>query len=305
MNTPLLCLAMLALSAGSAHAQSATEYRLYDEGPRPAEESPPEQVTYRPTNLDDRGFNRVLEDISVPTLTVYHPAQPRPDRAAFVLCPGGGYRYVVMDREGHMLARHFQARGFTVAVLKYRLPEPPLVAGDLPHPQMDGLEAVRYLRRFAPSWGLNPQRIGIMGASAGGHLAASIGVLGQADDLSRPDFVALLYPVITFEPPYAHEGSRTRLLGENASADQVSFWSLPARVAAGTPPYFFVHARDDTSVPYQNSELMASALAAVGTPAHVLLVDRGGHGFALGRGPDAGRWPDAFITWLDGLGTAP
>jgi len=304
MKPPALLIASLVLWLGPAAAQSNTEYRLFP-ADQPATEAPPEEVIYRPRNLDDRGFNRVVQAISVPTLTVYHPAQPRPDRAAMVICPGGGYRYVVIDREGHALARHFQQRGFTVAVLKYRLPQPPLAEGELPLSLQDSLEAVRQVRRHAAAWNINRHRIGIMGASAGGHLAASTAVFAQPDDLSRPDFVALLYPVISLEPPHAHGSSRTRLLGEDASAAQVAAYSLNHRAHAGVPPFFMVHALNDTAVPAENSRLMAAALRAVGVPSRLLLVDSGGHGFALGRGGQSDTWPDEFVAWLDGLKATP
>lgn len=295
---PFHLLAIALSLTGGLLAQSVEEWPL-----RPLTGQPPpaEEISYRPQAPDDRGFNRVVQAIAVPTVTVYRPARPRVDRAALVVCPGGGYRYVVIDREGHYLARHFQARGFTVAVLKYRLPQPALSGGDLPLSQQDALEALRLMRRRAGEWNIDPGRVGILGSSAGGHLAASTAVWGRAEDGSRPDFVALLYPVITLEPPYAHEGSRLQLLGENATAEQIAFYSLHRRVQPGMPPFFLVHAQDDRAVPPENSQLMADALEKAGVPVRLLLVSRGGHGFALGRGPESAIWPDVFVQWVDGL----
>lgn len=266
-------------------------------------EAPPEEVTYRPTALDDRGFNRTVRQISVPTLTVYLPTAARADRAALVVCPGGGYSSVVIDREGHAFARHFQSRGFVVAVLKYRLPQPELAGDGLPLSQQDALEALRVVRRRAAEWNVNPRRVGILGSSAGGHLAASVAIIGDGDAASRPDFVGLLYPVITLEPPHAHAGSRTRLLGDGASAEAVAAWSLHRRVQPGLPPFFVVHAKDDKAVPIENAELLVGALQQAQVPHRLLIFETGGHGFSLGRarGAESARWPAEFEAWIDRL----
>lgn len=260
-----------------------------------------EEVVYRFNNLDDRGFNRVVQKITVPTLTVYHPARTAHRGAAMVVCPGGGYTYVAIDREGHALGRYFSERGITVAVLKYRLPDVAVTKEGMPFSQQDALAAVKFVRDRAKAWGIDPQRVGIVGGSAGGHLAGSVGVLGEAAQGTRPDFVALLYPVVCMEGPYAHQGSRTKLLGEAPSPGRVAEFSLEKRARAGLPPYFFVHATDDKGVPHQNSELFAAALKDKGVPAQVLLVARGGHGFGLGRDAESARWMDAFLNWLDKL----
>lgn len=300
MKKTLLCWLASSALALTGLAQSVQEWPLY---PGLAGDSAPEETLYRPKALDDRGFNRTLRQISVPTLTVYRPAKPRADRAALVVCPGGGYGAVVIDREGHAFARHFQAQGFTVAVLKYRLPQPEKAGAGLPLSQLDALEAVRTLRRQAAEWNVNLARIGIVGSSAGGHLAASVAIIGGGDAASRPDFVGLLYPVITLEPPHAHEGSRTRLLGENASAELVAAWSLHRRVQPGLPPFFVVHAQDDKVVPIENAQLLAQALQQAGVPHRLLVFATGGHGFSLGRTPGAesARWPAEFVAWVDGL----
>ena len=262
-----------------------------------------EEVIYRFNNLDDRRFNRVVQKVTVPTLTVYRPANPAHRRAAMVVCPGGGYTYIAIDREGHALGRYFAERGVTVAVLKYRLPDPAQTKDGLPFSQQDALAAVRFVRGKATEWGIDAQRVGIVGGSAGGHLAGSVGILGERTDGSRPDFVALLYPVICMDGPYVHKGSRTKLLGDAPSAQRVAEFSLEKRARAGLPPYFLVHAKDDTGVPAQNSELFAAALKAVNVPVELMIIAKGGHGFGLGRGPgsDSDPWKDRFLTWLDKL----
>lgn len=294
---PILIAAGLSLASTWLRAQTIEEIPL--RAPLPGNTPPStEEIVYRHNNYDDRGFNRVVQKVTVPTLTVYRPAKPDARGTALIVCPGGGYSYVAIDREGHALGRYFSARGITVAVLKYRLPDVEQTKDGLPLSQQDGLAAVQFMRGRAKEWGLNPKRIGILGGSAGGHLAGSIGVLGQAADGSRPDFVALLYPVVCMEGPNLHAGSRTRLLGPSPSAERIAEFSLERRARADMPPYFFVHAKDDKGVPPQNSELFAAALKEKGVGAEVLIVETGGHGFGLGRGPESERWKDAFLAWL-------
>lgn len=281
-------------------AQSIEELPLRP--PLPANTAPTiEEVVYRHNNYDDRGLNRAVQKVTVPTLTVYHPARSGRPGPALIVCPGGGYSYVAVDREGHALGRYFSTRGFTVAVLKYRLPDPAATPAGLPFSQQDGLAAVQFVRARAAEWGIDSRRIGILGGSAGGHLAGSVGVLGAAGDGSRPDFVVLLYPVVFLEGPYAHAGSRTRLLGATPAPERIAEFSLERRARAGLPPHFFVHAKDDKGVPPQNSEQYAAALRAHGVPAEVLLVESGGHGFGLGRGPESARWTTAFLDWFQRL----
>ena len=291
------------LSAGLAltcAAQTIEEFPLRD--PLPANTAPTmEEVVYRHNNFDDRGFNRVVQKVTVPTLTVYHPAKAAHRAAAFVVCPGGGYSYVVIDREGLAIGRYFAERGLTVAVLKYRLPEQETTKDGLPLSQQDALAAVQFVRSRAPAWGIDPKRVGLMGASAGGHLAGSVGVLGEAATGARPDFVALLYPVVCMDGPYVHAGSRKQLLGAAPTAERVAEFSLERRARAGLPPFFLVHAQDDKGVPPQNSELLAAALRENAVPVELLRVATGGHGFGLGRDADSARWKDAFLSWLDQL----
>lgn len=299
----IFCLLVGFTAAAAVRGQSVEERPLR---PTPAHAKlPDEETIYRTTALDDRGFNRVVPVVPVPTLTIYHPAAPRADHAALVVCPGGGYKYVVIDREGHMIARYFQSRGFTVAVLKYRLPDPPATGDGLPLSQQDSLEAMRYVRSHATEWQVNPHRVGVMGFSAGGHLAGSTAIFGKAEDGSRPDFAVLGYPVITLADPYAHVGSREKLLGLDASPERVEAYSLDRQVRPGLPPFFIVHAMDDKIVPPENSRMMEAALKAANVPVKLLLVERGGHGFALGRGPESVIWPDEFLHWLDSIPMAP
>jgi acetyl esterase/lipase len=287
------------LAATIAVAQTVEEFPLR---PPAAGNAPSaiEEVVFRMNSFDDHGLNRAVQKVAVPTLTVFRPIQASHRGAAIVLCPGGGYQYVTIDREGFAIARYFQQRGLTVAVLKYRLPQPDTTTG-LPLPIEDGLEAVKFVRQHAADWGIDPHRVGIMGCSAGGHLAGSVALLGEAAAGSRPDFAALLYPVIFMEGRYVHQGSRRALLGASPPPERAAEFSLDRRVHAGLPPFFLVHAKDDRGVPPENSMLFAEELKKNGDAAELLLVAAGGHGFGLGRDPEPGRWKEAFLAWLDRL----
>ncbi len=297
MKIPFFQFAIGLIVAASAGAQSVEEYLLYAALPA-ATAAATEETVFRFNNPDDRGFNRVVQKITVPTLTVYRPANPAPNAPAMVVCPGGGYAYIAIDREGHALGRYFSARGMTVAVLKYRLPAAEAPAAGLPLPQQDALAAVAWLRGRAGEWGLNPRKIGILGASAGGHLAGSTASYGEAAAGTRPDFAALLYPVVLMDGSHAHAGSRQKLLGATPTPARLAEFSLERRARPGLPPHFLVHARDDKGVPPANSEALAEALRGAGVPAELLLVATGGHGFGLGRDAESGRWLAAFEAWL-------
>jgi acetyl esterase/lipase len=260
-----------------------------------------ETVNFRTKSLDDRGMNRTIQDVSVPTLTIYRPEKPAYGGAGIVVCPGGGYRSVVIDREGYAIARWLVQQGITAAVLKYRLPDAETFEKGLPASQMDALDAVRFLRRHADEWNLAPHRIGIMGFSAGGHLAGSTALFGDANDGSCPDFVALLYPVVLMDGEYIHQGSRDRLIGAAPTQDRIAEFSLERGVRAGSPPFFLCHAKNDTAVPVENSVMLANALRTHDVPVELFTVETGGHGFSLGRTPDSSRWPDHFLSWLDQL----
>lgn len=294
--------ALVALSLGVVRIAAQTVEELPLRAPLPATTPQSiEEVVYRHNGYDDRGFNRVVQKISVPTLTVFHPAKAAHRGAAFIVCPGGGYSYVAIDKEGYAIGRYFSERGITVAVLKYRLPDAEATKDGLPYPLQDALAAIKLVRSRAQAWGIDPQRIGIMGGSAGGHLAGSVGIIGDNAEGTRPDFVALLYPVVCMDEPNVHMGSRKNLIGAAPTSERIEEFSLEKRARAGLPPFFLVHAKDDKGVPPANSEMLAAALKEKGVPAELLLVETGGHGFGLGRAPESARWKDAFLVWLDQL----
>ena len=245
-----------------------------------------------------------ISNVSEPTLTVYGPAVDKANGAAVIICPGGGYTYVSTEREGEQYANWLGTLGVTSFVLKYRMAE-----FGHPAPLQDVLRAVRLVRSRAAEFGISPDRIGVMGSSAGGHLAASAGTLfehvlgktGAALDATsaRPDFLMLLYPVITMDGPAAHAGSRKALLGAAPSAEAVRLMSLETQVTAGTPPTLLIHTQADKSVPVENSIVFYQALTRAGVPAELHVFEQGGHGMGMRGGlGGASEWPRRAEEWL-------
>jgi len=255
--------------------------------------------------------DRAVYGISRPRMVVFRPAVP--NGGAVLVAPGGGYRWVVVDKEGYEVARWLSARGFTVFVLFYRLPGEGWAAG--PDVALsDAQRAMRLIRHRARDWGVMPDRVAAMGFSAGGHLcgdlatrfdAATYRAVDAADRLSaRPDLAAPIYAVQSMTPPLAHPGSRTLLLGASPTPALERAHSPAANVSARTPPCFLVHAEDDATVPAGNTLEMRAALVAAHVPVETHLFTHGGHGFGLRRamGKPAAAWPDLFLAWARSMG---
>jgi acetyl esterase/lipase len=253
-----------------------------------------------------------LYNVQQPSLT-YVPPTATPDGTAVIVCPGGSYARLALANESAGVSQRLQAAGVATFVLRYRL-----VEYGHPAPLQDVLRAIRLLRSRASEFGLQPDRIGVMGASAGGHVAATAATLFDAvegktgapiDAVSaRPDFVALLYPVISMSAPFAHEASRTNLLGASPSRAQLDRLSLEQHVTAATPPAFLVHTAEDESVSLEHSLVFYQSLRRAGVPAELHLYERGPHGF--GTRADLGTtsgWVDRWIDWMRarGLATGP
>jgi len=278
---------------------------LWPEGPPGAEgvAVQPEIVDRdNPWKLRDRAIRFVRR----PTLTVFRAAG-RP-RGAFVLLPGGSYRHVVVDKEGFETARWLALEGFTVFVLFYRLPGDGWAAGP-DAPLQDSQRALRLVRARATEWGIDPHRLGVVGFSAGGHLAARTAThhalrtyepVDAADGASaRPDIAAMMYPVITLDGPATHAGSRDFLLGADPSPARLRTYSAQVDVGPDTPPSFLLHAADDTSVPLENSLLMHAALRAAGVATDLHVFAEGGHGFGLRAvsGKPVAAWRELLRDW--------
>ncbi len=285
------------LSVASRVTLGAETVPLWPEGVPEARELSPERVQ------DGR-----ISNVHVPTLTAYPAEGSQAPRPAVIICPGGGYQRLAIEHEGQAPAAWLNTLGVSAFVLKYRLAE-----YGHPAPLRDVLRAVRIVRQRAAEWGIDPGKIGVLGFSAGGHLAASAATLFDApegktgaalDSVSaRPDFAVLVYPVITLKDPFAHRGSRTALLGEGPSAERVARLSLEGQVSGATSPTFLVHGSDDASVPAQNSVLFYLALREAGVSAELHVFAHGPHGLGLrqGHGPIS-DWPRLCGEWLAARG---
>jgi acetyl esterase/lipase len=237
----------------------------------------------------------------------YYPAKINGDGGtAVIICPGGGYWGLAIQHEGAQVAKWFNSFGVTAFVLKYRLPDDAIMKNKSIGPLQDVQEAVRLVRRNAKEWNINPDKIGIMGFSAGGHLASTASthfnekVYEPEDNTSaRPDFSILIYPVISMDSTITHSGSRRFLLGEHPSQELVNHFSNDLQVTDQTPPAFLVCSLDDNVVPVQNSISYALSMKKHNIPCELHIYEQGGHGYGLGRSKDTETsWPEACKLWL-------
>lgn len=248
--------------------------------------------------------------VTNPTLDMYPAPKETATGTAVIICPGGGYWGLAIEHEGAQVGKWLNSLGVTAFVLKYRLPNDALMVDKSVGPMQDGQEAIRLVRRHAKEWGINPSQIGIMGFSAGGHLASTLSthfnekVYEKADSTSaRPDFSLLIYPVISMEEDITHKGSQVNLLGDNPSLEQKRHFSNELQVNDETPPAFLVHSIDDEAVPVQNSIGYALALGKYKIPCELHIYQSGGHGYGLGRSENTeSSWPDACKKWLKARG---
>ncbi|MDQ3820846.1 MAG: alpha/beta hydrolase [Acidobacteriota bacterium] len=239
----------------------------------------------------------------MPTLTPYFPPKEKATGAAVIVCPGGGYSHLA-DHEGGPVAEWLNTLGVTAFVLKYRIGP----RYHHPAPLQDAQRAIQLVRARAREWGLDPERIGILGFSAGGHLASTAGThfeSGKPDSpdpiervSSRPNLMVLVYPVITMREK-THGGSKKQLLGDNPSPELVALLSNEEHVTKDTPPVFLIHTFTDTAVPVENSMMFAEALRRAGVSFEFHLYERGPHGFGLGtKDPILSTWPARCADWL-------
>jgi acetyl esterase/lipase len=250
--------------------------------------------------------DRYVDSVGMPILTVFRPS--RPDGSAILLCPGGGYVRTVIDKEAFESARRFNVAGITMFVLRYRLPDEGW-ANRSDVPLQDAQRAIRLIRSYADHYGIDPSRVGILGFSAGGHVAASLitryadtvySASDAADQIdARPAFAALIYPVVTMGDG-THGGSREKLLGANPSPQAIAEYSCERHVTAAVPPTFLCLARDDEAVPpLANGLAMYEALAAAKIPSELHAFQEGHHGFGirLAIGKPCSAWPDLLLKW--------
>ncbi|MDP4291517.1 MAG: alpha/beta hydrolase [Bacteroidota bacterium] len=251
-----------------------------------------------------------VSNVCEASLIIYRPEQGKANGTAVIICPGGGYSHEATIKEGHDVAKWFNSFGVTGIVLKYRLPGADGITEKDKAPLSDAQRAMRYVRSKAAEWGLKPNQIGIMGFSAGGNLAVNAGTHfdagnPQASDpieqiSCRPDFMLLIYPVVSMEENLTHGGSRLALLGSNPDPAKVSFYSGEQNVTAATPPAFLVHATDDGAVKVENTINLYLAIHKMKIPVEMHIYEKGGHGFGLNQATGTTlSWPDRCKGWLE------
>ncbi len=249
-------------------------------------------------------------DTDKPTLTISLPSEDKANGAAVVICPGGGYGALAVDHEGKAIAEWLNSLGVAAFMVKYRLGSN---GYRHPAPLDDAQRAIRTVRARAAEWKVDPGRIGIMGFSAGGHLASTAGThfdKGKSDDPDpiarascRPDFLILCYPVVSLTTAYTHEGSKKNLLGEKPDQSLVESLSNENQVTAETPPTFLFHTDADGAVPSENSVLFYLALRRAKVPAELHIYEKGNHGVGLAPNvPAVSSWPERCADWLRGRG---
>jgi acetyl esterase/lipase len=270
---------------------------------------------YKKTNEVEKRDTTGIVRISLvqqPAFEIYLPSKQSATGQAIVVCPGGGYSILAYDWEGTDIAKWLNANGIAAIVLKYRLPNSKNNVDPKLSPLLDAQRAIRTVRANADKWNIKKDKIGIIGFSAGGHLASTAGTHfdkgnpNATDSIdrqsSRPDFMVLMYPVITMLRQSMHQGSRNNLIGANADSATTKYYSNELQVTKETPPTFLVHASDDKTVPVENSIIFYQALIANNIPAEMHIYPYGGHGFGLAIGKGyLSSWTDRCIDWLKSL----
>jgi len=246
-----------------------------------------------------------LSKVTVPTIKVYLPEKNKATGTAVVICPGGGYVHLAMTHEGDQVAEEYRKIGVAAIVLKYRLPSNESMKDRSIGPLQDAQQAIKMVREHAPEWNIDPAKVGILGFSAGGHLASTAGthfntpVISNSKNINlRPDFMILVYPVISFSDSLTHMGSRNSLVGKTPTAKQIENYSNELQVTATTPPTFLVHAGDDKAVTVKNSLVFYQALLKKSVPAGLIIYPKGGHGFGLNNSTTPDKWFTHSVNWL-------
>lgn len=256
------------------------------------------------SETNDKGYVTISK-VSRPALTVYLPPKEKANGTAIIVVPGGGYRVQASTHEGSDVARRFNEMGVTAFVLKYRLPSDVTMVNKEIGPVQDAQRAIQLVREKAKEWGIQKDRVGIIGFSAGGHLASTAGThfnhayinVGRKVNL-RPDFMILVYPVISFADSITHMGSRDNLLGKDPSPERKAAFSNELQVSKKTPPTYLVHAEDDKTVKVQNMLLFATALQKYKVPFDFYLYEKGGHGFGMNNPTSEVKWMDLVHEWM-------
>ena len=301
MNKILTFSATLLISCTMMMGQKPETMQLYPNGQIPNSKTAENQEK---TEVNQWGFEFTTAT-SIPTLT-YYPAT-KPNGRAVIVFPGGGYVGTAGDHEGRQVAKALNKKGITAFVLKYRIPNTRTCIDPSLAPLQDAQQAIRTVRKNAAKWKIDPHKIGIMGFSAGGHLASTAAThfhfkadATNSDTTSaRPDFVILIYPVISFSDSLTHAGSRTNLIGENADQTRKDFYSNEKQVKSDCPPALLVHAQDDDVVPVGNAMAYYDACTTMKVPAEMHLYPKGGHGFGMKNPTTKDLWMDRLFNWME------
>ena len=267
----------------------------------------PDELKCNKTETENVGPDKVLTVINIinPTITVYLPEKTKSTGTAVLICPGGGYSFVSAGHEGSEIALAFNRIGVAAFVLRYRLPDDACMVNKQEVPLMDAQQAIYLIRKNAGQWNIDTARIGVIGFSAGGHVASTLGThfdrpvrreLAGMD--LRPDFMMLIYPVISFRPGVAHMGSRDNLLGPDPADSVIHYYSNEEQITPQTPPTFLAQASDDDVVSPQNSILFYEALLKNHVPAELHLYEHGGHGFGLHNPTTTDHWFTRCEHWM-------
>lgn len=260
--------------------------------------------SYLEKEVIKEGELQSTSQVTTPLLYKYQPKKTDMNGSAVLIFPGGGYSHLAMYKEGKKVALWLNSLGITAFVLKYRLPTDRVMKDKTIGPLQDAQEAIRTIRRNAKEWNIDPTKIGVLGFSAGGHLASTLAThyldkVYDADTISaRPDFSILIYPVISMEEGITHNGSKVNLLGANAVKELVDKYSNEKQIDANTPKTFLIHASDDKVVPVENSIQYFMNLKKFNVPVEMHLYENGGHGFGLGTKGTHTEWPKACEKWL-------
>lgn len=262
----------------------------------------------KPVDADEKvetaadGITRVSQ-VSSPEMIVYRPE--RSNGTAILICPGGGYGILAISHEGYDVAKALNEWGVTAFVLKYRLPDDKTMMDKSIGPLQDAERAMQIIRERAGQWNINPKKVGVMGFSAGGHLAASLSTRYKEQLIEnhkhisfRPGFSVLVYPVISFTDSLTHMGSRNNLIGKTPSDYKIRKYSNELNIDKKTPPAFLVHAKDDKTVPVGNAIAYYSGLKAQKIPVEIKIYEKGGHGFGMHNKMEAGNWMDDLKIWM-------